>query len=475
MTRSLWIGIWVLCGSVVFAQPNPLTRWTRTIAGDSIDTVTGIVQTGAGTYLLCGYTGSWGAGGWDMYVAALDSLGNSPWYRTYGTPYHDAALAIRRTADNYYIVTGYSQTQENGPLHVYLMKISSLGIQQWNRTYTGTAEEYANDVQQTTDGGYILTGASDAVGQTFNIYLRKTDAQGNPTWTRYINHNDDAGYSVQQTADGGYIIAGRTHYFEGDGYLVKTDATGHSQWTKYIGGSGDELFRAVKQTYDGGYIVAGKSNTSSGDDKPYLVKTDSLGRTQWTHTYGPAGTSGAFYSVDILADSNYIVSGTLRGHFYIARIDTDGIVRWDEEYTNSTWSMLPYAMQPTRDDCYIMAGYTTSQTHNWDFYILKTGRDRMTAGIEPRRDPIPLGYALSAYPNPFNASTTLSLSLPHSARAHIGLYDVSGRQVGTLADGVYEAGEHRIGFDGSALPSGIYFARLSTPDFATTQKLMLLK
>lgn len=475
MTRSFWIITLLLCSSArLLAQPNPLTRWTRAIVGDSIDAATGIVQANDGTYMMCGYTASWGAGGWDIYIAKLDSLGNSPWWLTYGGLYHDAPLAIRRTRDNYYIVAGYSQTYQNGPLNVYLMKINGSGVQQWNRTYTGTAEQYANDVQQSFDGGYILTGSTDA-GGAYNVYLCKTNAQGNPTWTRIIAHNNDEGFSVQQTADSGYVIAGRTTYFQGDGWLVKTNSTGQVTWNRYIGQAGDELFRCVRQTPDHGYIIAGKSSSETGSDRPYLVKTDSTGHVQWWHTYGQTALSGVFYAVDVLAGNNYIVSGVLSGEMYLVRTDSAGVVRWDETYSNSGVETDAYAMQVTRDACYVMAGYSASQTHGWDFYIIKTGRDRLTAAVEPHPGVVPTGYTLRAFPNPFNASTVLSFVLPHSEKVRIEIYDLNGQQRGTVANRVYEPGEHRIVFDGGALPSGIYFARLTTPSYAATQKLMLMK
>jgi hypothetical protein len=477
MTRSFGICILLLLGSALaWAQPQPLTRWTRTLVGDSIDTATGIVQASDGGYMVCGYTASWGEGGWDIYVAKLDSLGNSPWYRTYGTAYHDAAMAIRRTSDNMYILAGYAQTRTDGPLNVYLMKINSIGIMQWDFTYTGTAEEYANDVQQTFDGGYILAGSTDGGGPHTNVYLRKTDSHGNPQWTRVINHNDDEGFSVQQTADSGYIIAGRTTNFQGDGWLIKTDGTGHTTWNRYIGQAGDEVFRCVRQTPDGGYIIAGTSNSSSGDDRPYLVKTDSSGTVRWYHVYGPTLTSGAFYSVEVLPGGNYIAAGSLDRRMYIVRTDSAGTVRWDEEYGNGSADAIAYAMQPTRDASYVMAGYTVSSTTGWDIYAMKTGRDRLTPNAaDPQLAPLPSGYALSAYPNPFNPATTLSFVLPHREHARIEIHDVTGRQVDVLADRVYEQGEHRIYFNAAALPSGIYFARLTTPSFAATQKMLLLK
>jgi len=88
---------------------------------------------------------------------------------------------------------------------------------------------------------------------------------------------------------------------------------------------------------------------------------------------------------------------------------------------------------------------------------------------------VPTGYALSAYPNPFNPTTTLVFSLPVSGLTKIAVYDLAGRMVRELASGSFEAGEYRVPFDASALPTGIYVARLESGSAALTAKLLLIK
>ncbi|MCX6601707.1 MAG: T9SS type A sorting domain-containing protein [bacterium] len=89
--------------------------------------------------------------------------------------------------------------------------------------------------------------------------------------------------------------------------------------------------------------------------------------------------------------------------------------------------------------------------------------------------PIPSDLRLAAYPNPFNPSATIRFSLPRRGEAELVVYDVTGREVSVLVDGVLVAGEHRVPFDGARLPSGIYFARLTAAGAQATQKLLLLK
>lgn len=82
---------------------------------------------------------------------------------------------------------------------------------------------------------------------------------------------------------------------------------------------------------------------------------------------------------------------------------------------------------------------------------------------------------LSNYPNPFNPTTTISFDLPIQSYVIINIYNVLGHRVGVLMDGTMSQGIHRVQWDGSAYPSGIYFIRASTEEFVQMQKMVLLK
>jgi hypothetical protein len=124
---------------------------------------------------------------------------------------------------------------------------------------------------------------------------------------------------------------------------------------------------------------------------------------------------------------------------------------------------------------------------SWDdlAYLGWRGRTVIIAGDTTLRvdadDPFilpPSSFSLSAYPNPFNATTTISFMLPKTGSVDLKVYDVTGRKTGGLLSaptGVVAAGEHRIEFDGSELPSGIYFVRMEAGGISQTKKIVLLK
>jgi hypothetical protein len=79
------------------------------------------------------------------------------------------------------------------------------------------------------------------------------------------------------------------------------------------------------------------------------------------------------------------------------------------------------------------------------------------------------------YPNPFNPTTTIAYDLPRAGHISLRVFDLLGREVAVLKDGLVQAGSHRGRFDGTNLASGIYFARLDAGVFTQTKKLVLLK
>ena len=89
---------------------------------------------------------------------------------------------------------------------------------------------------------------------------------------------------------------------------------------------------------------------------------------------------------------------------------------------------------------------------------------------------IPTEYALHpAYPNPFNPVTTISYGLPLESDITLNIYDVEGRRITTLTEGIKTAGTHTIEWNADGYPSGVYFVKLDAGEFTQTQKLMLVK
>jgi hypothetical protein len=93
-----------------------------------------------------------------------------------------------------------------------------------------------------------------------------------------------------------------------------------------------------------------------------------------------------------------------------------------------------------------------------------------------RDETTPNGFVLNQnHPNPFNPSTAITFEVPEAANVRLEVFDMLGRRVAQLVNGVVEAGSHTAFFDAQSLPSGTYIYRLATPSGTHTRKLLLLK
>jgi hypothetical protein len=229
---------------------------------------------------------------------------------------------------------------------------------QWDVTFGGVDNDWGRSAQQTTDGGYILTGDLRINESTFdsNLWLVKTNASGTEEWsTNYGGANYDSGYSVQQTTDGGYIVAGITQSYGAGGedfWLVKTDASGTEEWNSTFGGIGFDRVHTVEQTMDGGYILIGVTNSyGAGGLDAWLVKTDANGTEEWNATYG----GDECYGGQQTSDGGYILVGSSGGSIWLVKTNASGTEEWNAAYGGSMLGDCGNAVDQTADGGYIIA------------------------------------------------------------------------------------------------------------------------
>jgi hypothetical protein len=320
--------------------------------------------------------------------------------KTYGGTGNDRASYVLQTSDGGYIVVGDTGSLGADSVDIFLVKTDANGNIIWAKTYGGIVDEYAHSVLQTSDGGYIVAGETHSFGAGWHdVLLIKTDANGNVIWAKtYGGTSWDVARSVQQTSDGGYIVAGYTDSFGAGGpdfFLIKIDANGNISWAKTYGGTYSDWARSVQQTSDGGYIVAGYTlSFGAGYEDIFLIKTDANGNVQWAKTYG--GTSGDLaYSVHQTSDGGYIVAGTTGSfgaggdNFFLIKTDANGNIIWAKTYGGTDWDYASSVHQ-TSDGGYIVAGYTLSFGAGiWDAFLIKTDANGNIGSCSIVRNVIP--------------------------------------------------------------------------------------
>jgi hypothetical protein len=344
--------------------------WSRTYGGSGVEYSYAVEPTTDGGYVVVGYTWSFGSGNADVYMVKTDSTGDTSWTRTYGGSESDFGSFVRQTPDGGYIITGHTYSIDPDSRYVYLLKTDSLGNLLWTRTYGDFGWHEGWSVQQTSDGGYVIGGYTWPFGAgAGDFYLIKTDSVGDTLWTRtYGGVELDGGNYVQQTMDDGYILVGATASFGAgnfDVYLIKTDSLGDTLWTRTYGGGNEDMGWSARQTTDGGYVAVGHTASfGSGCKDAYLIRTDSLGDTLWTRTYGGSDDETG-WSVQQAADQGFIVAGYTRsfgsGGFdvYVIKTDSSGDEQWSRTYGGNS-NDYAYSVRQTADEAYVVAAYTWS-------------------------------------------------------------------------------------------------------------------
>jgi hypothetical protein len=469
--------------------------WERTYGGGTWDDAISVQQTSDGGYIITGTTDSFGAGNWDVYLIKTNVNGDTTWTRTYGGTDDDRGYSVQQTLDGGYIVAGWTRSFGAGSWDVYLIKTNATGDTIWTRIYGGTNYEWGASVQQASNGNYIIAGSTSSLGAgSYDVYLIKSNDNGDTLWTKtYGGESWDYGSSVWQTSDGGYIIAGYTNSFgagNDDVYLIKTDANGDTIWTRTYGEERFDYGYSVRETSNGDYIVTGSTSSfSKGSPDVYLVKTDANGDTIWTKTYGGASDDGG-ESVQEIADGGYIITGWTKSFgagnddVYLIKTDANGDTMWTKTYggTNLDWG---YAVQQTSDWGYIIAGLTASfGVGGYDVYLIKTDAGGNVGAEEVSSyQPILLqSPALFVYPNPFRKKLRIMYKVGHVAHTvNLKIYDATGLLVKSfvlpsknynLTSEVTWQGDDNFGHK---VPAGIYFARFEIDNNKMTRKAVLLK
>ena len=314
----------------------PILTWDRTYGGSGYDEAYSLIQTTDGGYAVAGLNSSKGAGGADFWVIKLDEQGNQVWDRTYGGSADDWASSLIQTTDGGYAVAGRIDSKGAGGADFWVIKLDEQGNQVWDRTYGGSGYDWASSLIQTTDGGYVVAGRIDSKGAgKEDFWVIKLDEQGNQVWDKtYGGSGGDEAYSLIQTTDGGYAVAGWNDSKGAgnrDAWVIKLDNQGNRVWDKTYGGSANDGAWALIQTTDGGYAVAGWTSSKGAHEEDFwIIKLNEQGNQVWDRTYGGSGYDEA-YSIIQTTDGGYAVAGPtniIRGaggaDFWVIKLDEQG-------------------------------------------------------------------------------------------------------------------------------------------------------
>jgi len=241
-------------------------------------------------------------------IRHIDSEGNVAWETGFGGTSEDHPHVVRQAGDGGFIVAGYSYSFHTGSSYcdVWVIKLTSFGVIDWQYTYGGTSYDIAYDLKESFNDqgdstGFLLCGYTSSFGAGGrDIWIVKLDNSGTIVQEIALGGTgDEYGRSVVPTPDGGCIVVADTQSFGAVGrdiWAVKLDSAYTVEWEKTFGGSGDEFPCAVVCSDDGGYVVGAYTDSFSADGKNdyWTFKLDADGNQSWQYTYGGSKTDTAY-------------------------------------------------------------------------------------------------------------------------------------------------------------------------------------
>lgn len=285
------------------------------------DSAQAIRTTSDGNFIIAGVTNS------NASFTKVDATGTVLWSQSYVGYRYLGGIEI--VPDGGYIAVGDSSSQQASAI-----KTDSTGVQQWAFGYGSLA--FSQAVTNTNDGGYLMVGSTREVHWGYEDYrLTKIDANGNQQWYKVFDRVlHDAAQDVIQTSDGGYLVVGLSGGYSSSSpmWVVKTDSSGNQLWDKVIGGSGgygkwDGAYR-VKEMADGSFVIAGNLYNGANNSDAALVKLDSSGNTVWSNLYGGTGNDSAQDFVQ-LSSGGFVLVGTTESYgngseIFVVTTDSNG-------------------------------------------------------------------------------------------------------------------------------------------------------
>ncbi len=219
---DLWVGKVDAGGSLV---------WQKTYGAEGGERASSVIEVSDG-YIISGHTGSFRTQKGGLWVLKLDFSGNVVWQKAYDGSNRDKFGIVRELSDGSYVLVGYTESFGAGAGDIWVLKFDSSYNLLWAKTYGGAANDRARSVEATTDGGVVIAGETESFGAGgSDAWVLKLDSNGNIEWEKtYGGTSNDYANSIKITPDNGYIIAGRTESFGAggsDAWVLKLDSNGN--------------------------------------------------------------------------------------------------------------------------------------------------------------------------------------------------------------------------------------------------------
>ena len=403
------------------------------------------------------------------FLMKTDSNGNYLWAKK------DTVTFIEKTESYAFIETddgGFISSTTNATIGGgnSLIKRDSGGNREW---VIDNDEFIVHSMDKTNDGNVILAGRNNGT-----LGMRKITQNGVEIWTQTYNPNNmrDYGFldSIIQTSDEGYAATGYDYnnVTFSDIYILKTDGDGDTLWTRTYDGYGDtDLGKCIIEKNDNNYLISGYFQ-SFRSIETILFQFNNIGNTISIDTL-----SSSFSSLNLIESSDqYYVGYYWSDALHLCKYDEDENIIWTSELPIYVSARGDRGLEETVDG-FVCAGMVYGYGN---FLIIKTDLNGQYTDVS---DDDVIQYPslnFQIHPNPFNPIVTINFDIYRTTDINLKIYNSKGQFVKDLINDLVIPGNYQItwnGLDnkGKLVGSGIYFIQLQNERLFNTKKILLVK
>lgn len=443
-----------------------------------------VKQTSDKGYVIAGSTSSFGQGNTDFYLLKLDSMGQKKFETSFGGYSNEIAKSVVQLLDSSYIILGYTSSFGIGGYDVFLVKADKNGVLEWQKTIGGNDWDFAYSIEQTLDGGFIIGGTTYSFGYgNADGYVIKTDVLGNVIWSKtYGGKRDDEFKSVIQTADGNYALTGYTKSYNdslGDAWLFKIDVNGDSIWSKYYGGNKEDFGNQVVEKSGAFFIAGATASSGAGLLDASAYKCDNLGNLMTTFVDGTATNDEIYTSIAISKKNSVNNFCFIEKEFFpgfklqtkVIELDVNLFYKIATDYGSSS-NDETYKIVATEDRGYAIVGYT--QGYNailTDIFFLKIdsvlngGNYSIVSVKELEKNNI----NFKVFPNPTSSELHINSSIEIND-SQLLLLDLLGNEI-SINNRINRSNNNLITIYLEDLKNGIYYLKFQNH----TEKISIVR
>lgn len=450
-------------------KAQPPSKFMCRYGSNGYDVGYDLKQTLDGGYIIAGSTSSFGQGNTDFYLLKLDSLGQKKFENSFGGYSNEIAKSIIQLADSSFVIAGYTSSFGIGGYDIFIVKADKNGNLIWQKTFGGNDWDFAYNIEPTSDGGFIISGTTYSFGYgNADGYIIKTDVSGNVLWSKtYGGKRDDEFKSVIQTSDGNYALTGYTKSYSdslGDTWLFKVDINGDSIWSYSYGGNKEDFGNQLIENGTDYFIVGATASVGAGMLDACAYKINSLGGIINMIYDGTSSNDEIYNSITVSKRNSLDYLCFIEREFFPGFKLQTKVIEYDNylNYKNATdygssSNDETYKIVSTNDKGYAIVGYTQGYSAVLtDVFFLKI--DSMLIGgnysIVSVKENTINPTLTSIYPNPaqtyFLVNSNLSLDVKK-----IKIYNLTGDEI-FLNDKIYNFSANSLKIDIEDLENGVY-------------------